>query len=167
MKKRLYRSRSDRMLGGVCGGLAEYFDIDPTIVRLVAVLTVFLNGLGLVAYVVMAIVVPVEGSKRAAPTDIIKDNVEEMKETATKLGRGIRSTFVDQEEKEPEEEEKRTAAEKAGHRGRNIVGIVLIIVGILFLFGSFGLFDWLRWGVIWPLILVAIGAIIIATAARK
>ena len=86
MKKRLYRSRSDRMLGGVCGGLAEYFDIDPTIVRLVAVLTVFLNGLGLVAYVVMAIVVPVEGSKRAAPTDIIKDNVEEMKETATKLG---------------------------------------------------------------------------------
>jgi len=60
MKKRLYRSRSDRMIWGVCGGLAEYFNIDPTIVRIIAVLLIFANGLGILAYLLMAIVVPLE-----------------------------------------------------------------------------------------------------------
>ncbi len=60
MKKRLYRSRSDRMIWGVCGGLAEYFNIDPTVVRIIAVLLIFANGLGILAYLLMAIVVPLE-----------------------------------------------------------------------------------------------------------
>jgi len=63
MEKRLYRSRTDRVLWGVCGGLAKYFDIDPTIVRVVAVLLIFANGLGILAYIIMAIIVPLEGSK--------------------------------------------------------------------------------------------------------
>ncbi len=67
MEKRLYRSRSDRMICGVCGGLAKYFDIDPTIVRVIAVLSVFVSGLGLLAYIIMAIVVPLEGSKVTTP----------------------------------------------------------------------------------------------------
>lgn len=62
MKKRLHRSRTDRMIWGVCGGLAEYFNADPTIVRLIAVLLIFLNGLGILAYLIMAIIVPLEGS---------------------------------------------------------------------------------------------------------
>ena len=65
MEKRLYRSQSDRMIAGVCGGLAEYFDIDPTIVRVVAVLSVFVSGLGILAYIILAIVVPSESSKAA------------------------------------------------------------------------------------------------------
>ena len=167
MEKRLYRSRSDRMMWGVCGGLAEYFSIDPTIIRIIAVLLVLANGLGILAYIIMAIVVPLESSKSAAPKDVIKDNVEEIKETATEFGRGIRSAFVNEEGKEENEAEKPEAVEKSRYRGRNIVGIVLIIVGVLLLLGSFGPFHWLRWGVVWPLVLIAIGAIIIATARRK
>ena len=60
MTKRLYRSRKERMVAGVCGGLAEYFDVDPTIIRLVAVLLALAGGPGLVVYIVMAIVVPEE-----------------------------------------------------------------------------------------------------------
>jgi phage shock protein C len=57
--KRLYRSSTDRMLGGVCGGLAQYFNVDPTVVRLVAVLGFFLTASAAFwAYVVMWIVVP-------------------------------------------------------------------------------------------------------------
>ncbi|MPM54857.1 hypothetical protein SDC9_101640 [bioreactor metagenome] len=57
--KRLYRSNTDRMLGGVCGGLAQYFNVDPTVVRLVAVLGFFLTASAAFwAYVVMWIVVP-------------------------------------------------------------------------------------------------------------
>jgi len=60
MTKRLYRSRKERMVAGVCGGLAEYFDVDPTIIRLLAVLLALAGGPGLVVYIVMAIVVPEE-----------------------------------------------------------------------------------------------------------
>jgi phage shock protein C len=160
MEKRLYRSRSDRMITGVCGGLAEYFDIDPTIVRLIAVLLVFLNGVGILAYLIMAIIVPVEGSKRAAPKGAIRENVDEIKETATKIGHEIRSAFVADADK-PE------AENKTRHRGRNVIGIILIVIGILFLLGSFGLFRWLSWSTLWPLILVAIGVLIIIGARRK
>ena len=59
MTKRLYRSTSDRMVAGVCGGLAEYFNIDPAIVRIIAVLLFLPGGLpGFLPYVIMWIVVP-------------------------------------------------------------------------------------------------------------
>ena len=58
MTKRLYKSRNDKMLGGVCGGIAEYFDIDPTLVRLGWVLFCALGGSGILAYLVAAIVIP-------------------------------------------------------------------------------------------------------------
>lgn len=155
------------MIWGVCGGLAEYFNIDPTIVRIIAVLLVFASGLGILAYLIMAIVVPLQNSRQATPKDTIKENVEEIKETVNELGREIRSTFEDEERKEEKDKEKPEAATKTGHRGRNILGVTLIVVGILFLLGSFGLFHWLRWGVIWPLILIAIGALIISSIGRK
>lgn len=63
MTKKLYRSRTDRVIWGVCGGLAKYFDIDPTIVRVIAVVSIFVSGIGIIAYIVMAIGVPLEGSE--------------------------------------------------------------------------------------------------------
>jgi len=63
MAKKLYRSRTDRMIWGVCGGLAKYFDIDPVIVRVIAVASIFVTGLGILAYIIMAIVVPLEDSE--------------------------------------------------------------------------------------------------------
>ena len=56
--KRLYRSRNDRMIAGVCAGLAEYLDIDPTIVRLLFVLGFVAGGATFWAYLVMMLVVP-------------------------------------------------------------------------------------------------------------
>ena len=58
MRERLYRSRRDRMIFGVAGGMAEWMDLDPAIVRLVWALLVLAGGVGLVLYVVAAIVVP-------------------------------------------------------------------------------------------------------------
>ncbi len=58
--KRLYRSRRDRMIGGVCGGLAEYLDTDPTIIRLAFALSILLGGAGVIAYLIMWIVIPEE-----------------------------------------------------------------------------------------------------------
>lgn len=58
MKKRLYRSRKDKMLAGICGGLAEYFDVDPPLVRLASVLLCLYAGTGLLVYILAAIIIP-------------------------------------------------------------------------------------------------------------
>jgi phage shock protein PspC (stress-responsive transcriptional regulator) len=61
--KQLYRSKNDRMLGGVCAGLGEHFDIDPTVIRLVwAVITVLSIGTGVLVYIIAWILIPEEES---------------------------------------------------------------------------------------------------------
>jgi phage shock protein C len=62
MPKKLYRSRTNRMLWGVCGGLAKYLNMDPTIVRVIAVASLLVGSLGFWIYIIMAIVVPAETS---------------------------------------------------------------------------------------------------------
>lgn len=59
-QQRLYRSRADRMLAGVCGGLGEYFNVDPTLVRVVYLVVTILTGIlgGLVLYVILAVIMP-------------------------------------------------------------------------------------------------------------
>ena len=63
---RLYRSKKERMLGGVCGGLGEYLDVDPTVVRLVwVVVTVISMGIGILGYLLAWIIIPEEETKGA------------------------------------------------------------------------------------------------------
>ncbi len=56
--KRLYRSGKERILGGVCGGIAEYFNVDPAIIRLLWVLFIFGFGTGILAYIIAWIIIP-------------------------------------------------------------------------------------------------------------
>jgi phage shock protein C len=65
MKKKLYRSVTDQKIAGVCGGIAEYFNIDSTLIRLALVLLVLCAGTGVLAYIVCALVIPEK------PSDII------------------------------------------------------------------------------------------------
>lgn len=58
MNKKLYKSNTNKMLEGVCGGIAEYFGIDPTIVRLAWVVFCALGGSGILAYILAAIIIP-------------------------------------------------------------------------------------------------------------
>src|SRR3989304_3881499 len=97
MEKRLYRSRDDRMIWGVCGGIANYFGIDPTIIRVIAILLLFAGGSGILAYIILTVVIPLENSPVREPRDVIKENVQEIKQTATQFGEDMRSTFARQE----------------------------------------------------------------------
>ena len=58
MKKKLYKSNTEKKLDGVCGGIAEYFDIDPTVVRLAWIIFGCMAGSGLLAYIICAMVMP-------------------------------------------------------------------------------------------------------------
>jgi len=160
MEKRLYRSRTDRVLWGVCGGLAKYFDIDPTIVRVVAVLLIFADGLGILAYIIMAVIVPLEGSKVTTPREAVKENIEDMKASASQVGSEIRSTF---ERKEGES----MNVERIHHRRSAFLGIVVVVIGIGLLLSTLGLFWWFHWGIFLPLIIVVIGLLIIFGTRRR
>jgi phage shock protein C len=65
--RKLYRSRTERMVAGVCGGLAEYFNVDTTVIRVLFLVLTLFGGSGLVVYVVMWILVP-DASKAPPPT---------------------------------------------------------------------------------------------------
>ncbi|MGE5617741.1 MAG: PspC domain-containing protein [Sphingomonadaceae bacterium] len=66
MAKRVYRNRQDRMIAGVCSGLGEYFDVDPTLVRLLFVLLAFLHGIGIVAYLLLWMITPCRAAEAQA-----------------------------------------------------------------------------------------------------
>jgi phage shock protein C len=69
--KRMYRSKQDRQIAGVCGGLAEYFNIDSTIVRLVFVLFALMGGPGLLIYIILAVVIPEAPDEKRKNTVIV------------------------------------------------------------------------------------------------
>ena len=84
MEKRLYKSRTDKMLFGVCAGVAEYFGVDPTLIRLGAVVLVF-TSVGIPAYIVAAIVMPEapyepEGNKATEKDVVVDAKAEEVED---------------------------------------------------------------------------------------
>jgi phage shock protein C len=147
------------MLFGVCGGLGKYLGIDPTIIRIIFVLLAFC-AFGILAYIVMAFIVPVEESKKTTPHGIVEENVEDIKETATKLGSEIRDTFAGKE-KESEE------AGKIQGRRRNALGIIIIAVGVVCLLGTLNIFHIHWWGFIPAVVLIALGVLLIVGLRRK
>ncbi|MFC1917834.1 PspC domain-containing protein [Chloroflexota bacterium] len=158
MEKRLYRSQTERMAWGVCGGLAKYLDLDPTIVRLIFVLLLFANGIGILIYIILAIVVPLEGSKTTESKETIKENVAEMKEAAEGIGKELRASLSGEESPD---------ASARAKRNRNFIGIALIIVGIIFLMGSLNFFRWMVWIYIWPSLIIVVGLILIISNKKS
>ncbi|WP_333650689.1 PspC domain-containing protein [Lacrimispora sp.] len=57
-QKKLYRSDTDKMLCGVCGGIAEYFNVDPTLIRLLWAVLTCTGGAGIIAYIIAAVIIP-------------------------------------------------------------------------------------------------------------
>ncbi|MCL5029346.1 MAG: PspC domain-containing protein [Bacteroidetes bacterium] len=133
--KKLYRSRKDKMIGGVAGGLAEYFDIDPTLVRIIFIVTLFIGGGGFLAYIIMWIVVPEEPFIFVTPDTSAKQTTSE-------------SEVKTEPPQQPVYEFHR-------QRRRNIGGMILIVIGVLFLMDNF--IPRFHFGDFWPLILIAIG----------
>jgi phage shock protein PspC (stress-responsive transcriptional regulator) len=104
MEKRLYRSETDRMLAGVCAGFAEYFNIDPAVVRIVFLLFVFWGGGGVLAYIICWIVIPTESSAESDSEEIIKENSQEIKETVSKTAKGLKTEIKSDTKKEEKDE---------------------------------------------------------------
>ena len=93
--RRLHRSDDQRMLLGVCGGLSEYFDIDPTIIRIVFALAALFGGGGVLVYVVLALIMPsaesLDSHPRVAARSTVDEAVEETKRLVRNAGEWVRA----------------------------------------------------------------------------
>jgi len=88
--KRLFRSRNDRVIAGVAGGLAATFNIDPLFVRLGFLARAFLNGLGIMVYLVLWLLTPSEDSSLTDAREQVRENVGEMQAAAESLVQRVR-----------------------------------------------------------------------------
>lgn len=151
MYKKLYRSVTDKMIGGVCGGIAEYFDIDPVIVRLVFVLAVIFGGSGILAYIILWIIVP------QRPFIITPFNQDKEKE---------KSPTDSEENKTSSGDFKMSAADVKSKNNKSVfAGAFLIVLGVIFLLDNF--VPAFHFGDFWPLLLIAFGIAIILKARNQ
>lgn len=158
MARRLTRDPHNAVLGGVAAGLADYFDVDPALVRIVLILLCFLHGLGLIMYLVAWVVMP---SREAAPgspptepppMDRVAEQVREKGEA-----------FVD--DLHAGRQRDRNRDRDGGSNGRIVAGAILIGVGLIFLVDRMSWFYWPYWldiGRLWPVVLIVIGIWMIA-----
>jgi len=91
--KRIFRSRNDRMIAGVAGGLAAYFNIDPLFVRLGFALLALINGVGFVLYMILWLLLPNEDSAAADSRAQVRENVADMRTAAQSLADRVRDMF--------------------------------------------------------------------------
>jgi phage shock protein C len=91
--KRLVRSRNDRMIAGVAGGLAATLNIDPLLVRIVLLALAFLNGFGFMVYLALWLLVPNEDSVAVDAREQVRENVGEMQSAAESMVQRVRGMF--------------------------------------------------------------------------
>ena len=152
---RLYRSRHDRMLAGVAGGLAEMWGADPSLVRVIwALLVIFTGGIALLVYIVMALVVPEEPLELEGPPLAPGELLSPEARAAALAAHEARVA-----------ERRATGGERGGFPASVVIGGFLIILGGFFLAREFLPsidFDWF-----WPLVLVGLGILLVVTAMRR
>ena len=145
VKKKLYRSRRDRIVAGVCGGLGEYFNVDPILIRLVFVLLSIMGGHGILLYLLLAIIIPVEPGEA-----ISVDRAEKFKEFAAGVQAGVQSVARDLKENK-----------SWFSNPRHLAGSIIMFIGLAALFSQMFPEYWLGWEVMWPVLLLFIGLYII------
>jgi phage shock protein PspC (stress-responsive transcriptional regulator) len=158
VQSRLERSATNRVIAGVCGGIAEYLAVDPTLVRVVFVVTAFLTaGLGVLGYIVLLVLMPLPGQPApftsnppAASTGATARMDADSSAAPTTV------TPVDPAVHAAEAERRRTA-----------FGYVLIALGVAFFLSNAGAFRFVQWQYLWPLVLIGIGVLFLVQRVRS
>lgn len=155
-EKKLYRNIHNKVIGGVSGGLAEYFDVDVVVFRLLFVLLVLFGGGGVLAYIVMWIVIPPKpeqyfsqptSEETTSGNENPHDKPENNPETVTSA---------------PAPQTKQT---KEASNTSLLAGIILIFIGVLFLFHR--VMPWVNLANFWPVLLIIGGFLIIDPSILK
>jgi len=146
--KRLTRSQSDVMIGGVCGGLGKYFAIDTTLVRLIFVLLTLAGGSGVLIYFILWIVMPREDM----PYSQTNLDSQEFGRRANQMG-----------------QEMQQIVQQPNTRTVKFIGIALVVLGLVYLVQNLNI-PWLAWfndQLLWPVLIIGVGALLLSRAFRK
>ncbi|MBW2964603.1 PspC domain-containing protein [Candidatus Woesearchaeota archaeon] len=147
--KRLYRSRDDKMIAGVCGGIAEHLNVDPVWIRLAAVVLIFANGIGLILYILGWILIPQNPNQSGSDTK------------SERAAKRIHDSFQGKKRKE-----RHADIEKPCRRCRvSFMGVLFIFLGFVLLMNN--LFVWFTAPYVWASAFVAFGAYLIARRLLK
>ncbi len=131
-ESRLTRSETDKMIAGVCGGLAEYLNLDPVWVRLLFVLLIFASGIGIPIYLVLWVIMPRVEAAGQPGSAVLQDNFEDLSQTVS---------------------DKMSRLSRPG-----TIGTVLILFGVYFLLSQLG---WLNGAIFWPVVIIGAGVYIL------
>ena len=137
---RLTRSNNDKVIAGVCGGLAAYLDIDSVLVRLAFVILLFASGIGLPIYVILLIVMPEQDNDSSSDAEVIQKNLGEMGETVY------------------------SGVSRMGRHGT--VGVLLVLLGAYFLLNQLGWLNWISGALFWPLVIIGFGIYLLVKRNR-
>jgi len=148
--KKLYRSQKDRLIAGVCGGLGEYFNLDPVLLRIIFVALTFINGSGIILYLVLAIIVPNEPADKKGKIKEVAEEVTKGAQTVVdEVAKGAKSLASDLQEKQGWFSDK-----------RNLLGIIIILIGVAALLDQV-LPTVFNWNIFWPMLIILVGIYII------
>lgn len=165
---RLRKSSQEKMVFGVAGGLADYFNIDPVLVRLAFVLTIFAGGVGLIAYVVLAIIMPRQESSAARPADVVRENWQSMGQEAAEAAHRVEEVVRGAPSTGEQTETPETPTEQGEESRRHIgLGTILVVLGVVFLLGNLNALWWFRWSILWPVVFILAGLAIIIGRIRR
>jgi phage shock protein C len=165
VSQRLYRSRAERMIAGVCGGVAQYFAIDPTLVRLFAVLSaIFSGGVVVLLYVVLWFVVPEEplGASSMATAGAATSEAgsgSSSAESGSAFGSSESWSGVGGFGFPPTDDVRQ--------RRSRWIGFALLGLGVLILASNLHLFAWVNWHLIWPVFLILGGFFLLMRQQRQ
>jgi phage shock protein C len=150
MERRLYKSADDKVLSGVCGGIGEYFGIDPVIVRLLVVVFTLMGGAGLIAYIIAAIIIP-----------------EKYDRKASNVSNDYRETYGGQETPDGGQSGHEPVEYPVGKRNRNTgltLGIILIALGGFVLLRGFA--PWIPGEIVAAALFIGAGIYFIARRSK-
>ena len=150
MSKRLFRSNTNAMLGGVCAGLGQYLDLDPTWIRLFFVLLVLTSGIGFPIYLILWIVMPREDRMPEKNASVVPQP-DEIADRARLMG-----------------EEMREAVNRKNPNLTTFLGIGLLLLGASALLNALDLhwWDWFNHTIVWPGILILAGVVLLIRAFK-
>ena len=151
---KLYRSRIDKTIGGVCGGLADYFDIDVVLIRVIFVLLLLFGGGGFLIYIIMWIIIPAQPFDYSTP-----DYQNKNADNATSGKDNSEEAEIIYESKDNNTESKDNIRSKRQSNTGLYAGVILIFVGMIFLVDK--LMPWFSFKEFWPLLFVLLGIILI------
>ena len=146
MKEGLYRSRRNRIFGGVAAGLGDYLKIDPILVRVLFVASTFLSGIGLLLYIILWIVVPEENLFATNPAN----NTQNTDQTDE-----IKTDDIFNGEYHPGKK----------NNGNIVIGIIIIIVGLFFL--GVEIFSFLNFSDLFPILAIGVGGALIINSIKS